>query len=85
MMGFKNYTNVKEGKFPTWLKMFVGVLVMRLKNLQNQIKSQTDPKIQNNLIGKQNTILGMVSGLGIGINSKDKEILQKMKSISKGK
>lgn len=62
-----------------WVKFVVGGLVLQMKNLSNRIKTETDPKKQNDLISHQNSILSYISGLGIGVTSKDPQLLNRMK------
>jgi hypothetical protein len=83
MIGFKTY--ITEGKYPIWLRVSVGALVIKIRNLNTQIENEKDPIKQNKLISKQNTLLSYISGLGIGVGSSDKVLLRKMKSSSVGK
>ena len=62
-----------------WVKFVVGGLVLQMKNLSNRIKTETDPKKQNDLISQQNSILSYISGLGIGVTSKDPQLVNRMK------
>ena len=78
---FKSY--LQEGKYPLWVRVSVGTIVMRIKSLQTQISTETDVKKQNILIGQQNTLLSYISGLGVGVGSTDTVLLQRMKSIGK--
>ena len=83
MIGFKTY--ITEGKYPIWLRVSVGALVIKIRNLNTQIENEKDPIKQNKLISKQNTLLSYISCLGIGVGSSDKVLLSKMKSSSVGK
>lgn len=76
---FKTY--LMEGKYPLWVRVSVGTMVMRIKSLQTQISTETDVKKQNILIGQQNTLLSYISGLGVGVGSTDKVLLQRMKTV----
>ena len=78
MIGFKQF--VSEGKYPIWLRVSVGALVIKIRNLNTQIENEKDPIKQNKLISKQNTLLSYISGLGIVVGSSDKVLLRKMKS-----
>ena len=42
-MGFKTYVDLTEGRKPMWLKVVVGGMVMRIRNLSIQIQSEKDP------------------------------------------
>ena len=80
MMKFKEF--LKEGRYPVWVKVVVGGIVMRLANLQSQLESETDTKKRDVLLGRQNKLLGYITGLGIGVNSNDPQLLTKLKAIS---
>ena len=80
MLSFKSYTELKEGKYPVWLKFVTGGLVLKVRGLSNQIQNETDPVKQNKLISKQNNLLSYIVGLGIGISSKDNQLLNKFKN-----
>ena len=81
MMSFKTFIN--EGKHPTWVRITVATLVMKMRNLSSRIESETDPIVQNRLISQQNKLLSYITGLGIGIGTTDKILLRKMKSYKK--
>ena len=57
MKTFKQYL-IDEGKYPTWVRVSVGVMALKIKNLTDRIENEKDPKIQNVLIAKQNKLLG---------------------------
>jgi hypothetical protein len=80
MMRFKSYSEVTEGKYPMWLRISVGGIVLRIRNLSTQIQNETDPQKQNKLISQQNTLLSYISGLGIGVSSTDNVLLKKVRS-----
>ena len=63
-----------------WLRITVGGLVIRIKNLSKQIENEKDPQKQNKLISQQNTLLSYISGLGVGVGSTDQILLKKLKS-----
>ena len=79
MISFRQYTQIVEGKYPMWLRVTVGGLVMRIKNLSNQIQNEKDPNKQNKLISQQNTLISYISGLGIGVGSTDNVLLKRLK------
>jgi hypothetical protein len=81
MKRFKQYLN--EGRYPAWVKVVVGGIVVRLSNLQSQIESESDQQKRDVLLGRQNKLLGIISGLGIGVNSSDPKLLTKLRSIMK--
>jgi hypothetical protein len=67
-----------------WLRITVGGLVIRIKNLSKQIENEKDPQKQNKLISQQNTLLSYISGLGVGVGSTDQILLKKLKSSMVG-
>ena len=84
MINFKTYYQLSEGKYPMWLRITVGGLVIRIKNLSKQIENEKDPQKQNNLISQQNTLLSYISGLSVGVGSTDQILLKKLKSSMVG-
>ena len=79
MMRFKQF--ISEGKYPMWVRLTVGTLVLRINNLTKQIEQEEDPIKQNKLISQQNKLLSYISGLGIGVGTEDKVLLQRLKSF----
>jgi hypothetical protein len=74
-------TFIAEGKYPLWVRVTVGSLVLRIKRLSVQIQNEDDPIKQNNLIAQQNKLISYITGLGIGVSSSDAVLLKKLKSI----
>ena len=70
-----------EGKYPLWVRVTVGSLVLRIKNLSRQIENETDPVEQNKLIAQQNKLLSYMNGLGVGVGSSDTVLLKRLKSM----
>ena len=81
MMTFKAY--IKEAKHPTWVRLTVAALVIKMRNLSSRIESEKDPVIQNKLISQQNNLLSYITGLGIGVGTSDKLLLKRMKSYKR--
>jgi hypothetical protein len=79
MMKFKQFIN--EGNYPAWVRFTVGTLVVKINNLSKQIEQESDPIKQNSLISQQNKLLSYISGLGIGIGTEDKVLLQRLKTV----
>ena len=79
MMRFKRY--IAEGKYPIWVRVTVGSLVLKIKRLSVQIQNEDNPIKQNNLIAQQNKLISYITGLGIGVSSSDVVLLKKLKSI----
>lgn len=83
MKSFKRFIkeeNLSEGKYPMWLRVTVGGLVVKIRNLSIQIQNEKDPQKQNKLISQQNNLISYISGLGIGVGSTDYVLLKRMKS-----
>ena len=70
-----------EGEYPLWVRVTVGSLVLRIKNLSRQIENETDPVKQNKLIAQQNKLLSYINGLGVGVTSSDTVLLKRLKSM----
>ena len=85
MISFRKFINIKEGKYPLWVRFSVGGIVMKIKNLQTQIETEGDVVKQNKLISHQNTLLSYISGLGVGVSSTDNVLLQRLKGRLGGK
>ena len=79
MIGFKQFVN--EGKYPIWVRVTVGSLVLKVRNLSNKIQNEDDPIEQNKLISQQNNLISYISGLGIGVRSSDTVLLKRLKSM----
>ena len=74
-------TFIAEGKYPLWVRVTVGSLVLRIKNLSSRIENETDPVKQNALIAQQNKLLSYMSGLGVGVGTTDKVLLRRMRKF----
>ena len=79
MMRFKRY--IAEGRYAIWVRVTVGSLVLRIKNLSRQIENETDPVKQNALLAQQNKLISYINGLGVGVGSSDTVLLKRLKSI----
>ena len=80
MKRFKTF--IEEGSYPRWVKVVTMGLVLRIRNLGKQIEKETDPKVQNQLISKQNTFISVLDGLSIGIDTTNPQIMNRLKSLS---
>lgn len=79
MIRFKRY--ITEGKYPIWVRVTVGSLVLKITKLSRQIENETDPAKQNALIAQQNKLISYINGLGVGVGSSDTVLLKRLKSI----
>ena len=80
MKRFKTF--IEEESYPRWVKVVTMGLVLRIRNLGKQIEKETDPKVQNQLISKQNTLISVLDGLSIGIDTTNPQIMNRLKSLS---
>lgn len=78
MMTFKQF--VAEGGYPAWVKVSVGAMVLRVRNLAAQIERETDPVKQNRLLAQQSKLLAYVAGLGVAVSTSDAQLLGKLHS-----
>jgi hypothetical protein len=80
MLTFKEYC-LTEGSYPAWVKVSVGAMVLRVRNLAAQIERETDPVKQNRLLAQQSKLLAYVAGLGVAVNTGDQQLMGKMHSV----
>ena len=78
MKTFKTFLN--EGSYPLWTKAVTAGLVLKVRNLSNQIERERDPAKQNQLIGQQNKLLSYLNGLGIAVSTKDQQLMTSVRS-----
>ena len=78
MKTFKTFLN--EGSYPLWTKAVTAGLVLKVRNLSNQIERERDPAKQNQLIGQQNKLLAYLNGIGIAIGTKDQQLMTSVRS-----
>lgn len=76
MMTFKQF--VAEGGYPAWVKVSVGVIVLRVRNLAAQIEREADPVKQNRLMAQQSKLLAYVAGLGVAVSTSDQQLMNKL-------
>lgn len=79
MKSFRTF--ITEGKYPMWVRITVGALVLRIRSLSARIENETDPVKQNKLIAQQNKLLSYMNGLGVGVGSSDTVLLKRLKSM----
>jgi len=76
MMTFKQF--IAEGGYPAWVKVSVGAMVLRVRNLAAQIERETDPVKQNRLLAQQSKLLAYVAGLGVAVSTSDQQLMGKL-------
>ena len=81
MIGFKDF--ISEGSYPLWVKAATAAMVLKIRNLSNQIEKETDPVKQNILISRQNNLISYIEGLGIAVSTDDKKLMSRMRGIGK--
>lgn len=80
MLRFKEFNILTEGKYPNWLKIVVGGMILKVRNLNQRIESEDDVVKQNRLISQQNNLISYIGGLGIAVGSTDKVLMNRLKS-----
>ncbi len=78
MKTFKQFMN--EGSYPLWTKAVTAGLVLKVRNLSNQIDREVDVTKQNVMIGQQNKLLGYLNGLGIAVGTNDQQLMTSVRS-----
>ena len=78
MKTFKQFVN--EGSYPLWTKAVTAGLVLKVRNLSNQIDREVDVTKQNVLIGQQNKLLAYLNGLGIAVSTNDQQLMTSVRS-----
>jgi len=81
MLSFAEYTELTEGTYPAWVKVTVGAMVLKVRNLSARIERENDPVKQNRLLAQQNKLLAYVSGLGVAVSTSDRQLMGKMQRI----
>ena len=78
LLSFAEYTQLSEGNYPAWVKVTVGAMVLKVRNLSARIERENDPVKQNRLIAQQNKLLAYVAGLGVAVNTGDRQLIGKL-------
>ncbi len=78
MKTFKQFLN--EGSYPLWTKAVTAGLVLKIRNLSNQIDREVDVTKQNVLIGQQNKLLAYLNGLGIAVGTNDQQLMTSVRT-----
>ena len=74
MLSFAEYTQLSEGTYPAWVKVTVGAMVLKVRNLSARIERENDPVKQNKLIAQQNKLLAYLGGLGVATTTTGKHL-----------
>jgi len=78
MLSFAEYTALNEGTYPAWVKVTVGAMVLKVRNLSARIERENDPVKQNRLIAQQNKLLAYMGGLGVAVSTSDKQLMSEL-------
>jgi len=78
VLSFAQYTALNEGTYPAWVKVTVGAMVLKVRNLSTRIEREPDPVKQNKLISQQNKLLAYVAGLGVAVNTGDRQMMGRL-------
>jgi hypothetical protein len=78
MLTFKQF--ITERAYPAWVKVSVGAMVMRVRNLATQIEREKDLVKQNRLLAQQSKLLAYVAGLGVAVNTGDTQLMARIHS-----
>ena len=82
VLGFNDYVHhLHEGTYPAWVRVSVGVMVLKIRNLYTRIERETDPVKQNRLIAQQNKLLAYVGGLGVAVGTSDRQLIGRLHSL----
>ncbi len=79
VLSFAQYTALNEGTYPAWVKVTVGAMVLKVRNLSTRIEREPDPMKQNRMIAQQNKLLAYMGGLGVAVSTGDKNWVRKSK------
>lgn len=80
MLSFKEFLYEGRRTYTGWVRVTVFGIVVKIRSLQKQIESESDPTKQNILISQQNTLISYINGLGIGVGTNDDQLISKMRS-----
>ena len=70
---------------PAWAKTASLGLLAKVNSDANAVKANDDPKIRDSKLASAITATASIATLGIAINTKDKSMLSRAKSIGKRK
>lgn len=69
LLSFAEYTQLSEETYPAWVKITVGALVLKVRNLSARIEPENDPVKQNELIAQQRKLLAYLGGPGVAFGT----------------
>ena len=69
-----------ESNYPAWVKMTILGLMVKIRSLENQIRSSDQPFEQISLLAKQNTLLAVLSAMALAVDTEDASLLAKLRA-----
>jgi len=79
VLGFNDYVHhLHEGTYPAWVRVSVGVMVLKVRNLSARIERESDPVKQNALLAQQSKLQAYLSGLAVAVSTGDKQLVGKL-------
>ena len=82
VLSFAQYTALNEGTYPAWVKVTVGAMVLKVRNLSTRIEREPDPVKQNRLIAQQNKLLAYMGGLVVAVSTNDTQLMGKLHRVN---
>ena len=77
MLSFKEYLLIESQQYPAWVKGTVLFLIMKIRSIENQIKTEKDVSKKLNLLSQQTKFNSLINTLGIAIDTKDKSLVKR--------
>jgi hypothetical protein len=69
-----------ESNYPAWVKMTTLGLMVKIRSLENQIRSSEDSKTQLGLLARQNTLTAALTAMALAVDTEDATLLAKLRS-----
>jgi hypothetical protein len=81
VLGFNDYVHhLHEGTYPAWVRVSVGAMVLKIRNLAGRIEREKDPAKQNALLAQQSKLQAYLSGLAVAVGSTDRQLMGKLRA-----
>jgi hypothetical protein len=69
-----------ESNYPAWVKMTTLGLMVKIRSLENQIRSSDQQSEQISLLAKQNTLSAALSAMTLAVDTEDTALLAKLRT-----
>jgi hypothetical protein len=80
VLGFNDYVHhLHEGTYPAWVRVSVGAMVLKIRNLAGRIEREKDPAKQNALLAQQSKLHAYLSGLAVAVGSSDRQLTRRLR------